>query len=262
MYALKVKLGSSIKIEDEISEEASRLADALLKEQQRTCDRDEDDAAVLPEGDSLDFSAGNPRVEHITGVIHLFRMVPLGKQEGEAATGPAGPLKLPEGRSERLCVLAIPADMGIADFCRFVGGYLPAVRHMRVVRRDRRQRSIYSVLMRFGDLASAEAFHSDYNGRPFSTLEPEVICRLVWVRDVDFLPPIAGCGCSSRGPGDVGCCTGDSTRCHQCCCGWWWWWGRCSCVWRSSSGSGSGRRRPDGGAPLLPRVSGASGRAR
>ena len=32
-----------------------------------------------------------------------------------------------EQRGERLAVLAIPADLGVADFCAFLGGYLRAV---------------------------------------------------------------------------------------------------------------------------------------
>ena len=33
-----------------------------------------------------------------------------------------------EQRGDRLAVLAIPADLGVADFCAFLGGYLRAVR--------------------------------------------------------------------------------------------------------------------------------------
>lgn len=33
------------------------------------------DAAIVA-ADSISFSAGNPRVEHITGVVHLYRDVP------------------------------------------------------------------------------------------------------------------------------------------------------------------------------------------
>lgn len=35
--------------------------------------------------DSIAFSAGNPRVEHITGVVHLFKEVPASSQ-------PVGPI--------------------------------------------------------------------------------------------------------------------------------------------------------------------------
>ena len=62
-------------------------------------------------------------------------------------------------------MLALPADMGIADFCAFVGGYLPRVREMRLVRRED-GRSLCLVLLRFDALASADAFYADFNHKP------------------------------------------------------------------------------------------------
>ena len=41
--------------------------------------------------DSISFSAGNPRVEHITGVVHLFRQVPVGQEA--AVIPPALPVR-------------------------------------------------------------------------------------------------------------------------------------------------------------------------
>ena len=38
------------------------------------------------------------------------------------------PDMLQVGRGKRLCVHALPADMGVADFCSFVGAYLPSIR--------------------------------------------------------------------------------------------------------------------------------------
>jgi hypothetical protein len=73
-----------------------------------------------------------------------------------------------EGRCERLCVLALPADVGVADFCAFVGGYLPRVREMRLVRRED-GRSLCLVLLRFDSLASTDAFFADFNNKPVRT---------------------------------------------------------------------------------------------
>jgi BRCA1-associated protein len=174
--------------------------------------------AELPEGaESVEFSVGNPRVEHITGVVHLYREL----QQGHVSTGTGGPrsdqqasqanvpansstaaaaaagqvqggttvpvevapsgralpvgtpalrthgdmshpccvlcvLKslllslwwLQSGRTPLLCCLAIPGDMSVADFCVFCGAYLPAIRSMRVLRREARQRVVCMVLIR------------------------------------------------------------------------------------------------------------------
>ena len=77
------------------------------------------------------------------------------------------PEPLQEGRSERLCVLALPLGMSVADFCAFVGGYLPSVRDMRLVRRSD-ESSVCLVLLRFKDRPTADLFYSDFNNRAVS----------------------------------------------------------------------------------------------
>ncbi len=168
MYSLKVQ-GKA----DSVDNTADKLAEASIRQE---------DAQDASTSDALDFSAGNPRVEHVTGIIHLYRSIPKDREETPKSALPVcdvGTQPMPssttcvfnpvkhtqEGRSERLCVLAIPADMGVSDFCQFLGGYLPHVRHMRVVRRDR-SKCVYSVLLRFDKLPSAEGFYMDYNGKP------------------------------------------------------------------------------------------------
>jgi hypothetical protein len=41
------------------------------------------DVASEAHGDSLCFSVGNPRVEHITGLVHLYRSVPRREEQGK-----------------------------------------------------------------------------------------------------------------------------------------------------------------------------------
>ena len=77
---------------------------------------------------------------------------------------PTLPESLQEGRSERLCVLALPPGMCVADFCAFVGGYLPSVREMRLVRRSD-ESSVCLVLLRFKDRPTADLFYTDFNNR-------------------------------------------------------------------------------------------------
>ncbi|KAK9915609.1 hypothetical protein WJX75_001452 [Coccomyxa subellipsoidea] len=68
--------------------------------------------------------SGNPRVEHLTGIVHLYR------QTHEAGTFSP---KLPVGR------------------------------------------------------ATTDEFYLNLNNKPFSSLEPELVCRLVFVKEVEFL---------------------------------------------------------------------------
>ncbi|KAL3143980.1 hypothetical protein ABBQ32_003790 [Trebouxia sp. C0010 RCD-2024] len=169
MYAVKVNVRQSPE-DVELSEEASRLATELLAEQSLDTARSSDHIQ-----DEVSFSAGNPRVEHVTGKVHLYRQVssdPLNHQ-------------LPTDRSERLCVLAMPLDMGMAEFCSFVGAYLPKLREMRIVRRED-GKSVCLILLRFDSLETADSFFHNFHDKPFSSLEPDVLCRLVYVKEVEF----------------------------------------------------------------------------
>lgn len=74
MYSLKV---SNIEVDEE---EANHLADALVKSKVQEPDGPQGEADVL------DFSAGNPRVEHVTGSIHLYRAMPSDMDARNAAT--------------------------------------------------------------------------------------------------------------------------------------------------------------------------------
>ena len=69
MYAVRIENGNSLH-DAQLSEEASRLAAQLLAEQA---------AELADSGDhvkeTVAFSAGNPRVEHVTGKVHLYRQV-------------------------------------------------------------------------------------------------------------------------------------------------------------------------------------------
>lgn len=71
-------------------------------------------------------------------------------------------------RQPLLCCLAIPADMSLADFCRWCGAYLPAVRSMRVCRREARSRVVCMVLLRFHSQQAADHFFEDFNLKPVS----------------------------------------------------------------------------------------------
>lgn len=121
------------------------------------------------------FSSGNPRVEEIRGVMHLFRNV----------CEPPGALEsLPAGRKNLVCVLAVPNYMTYADFCQFSGSFIQNILEMRIVRNDGLNER-YSILMTFDNQKSADDFYRHYNRRPFSSLEAE-ICHVMFTADVQY----------------------------------------------------------------------------
>ena len=82
-----------------------------------------------------------------------------------APPGTDEPVLGQKARGTLLCVLAIPADMGIAEFCKFVGAFLPSIRTMRLVRKDGGQ-SVCLILLQMADQDITDEFYTEYNGRP------------------------------------------------------------------------------------------------
>jgi BRCA1-associated protein len=71
--------------------------------------------------------------------------------------------------------------MSVSQFCSFCGAYLGAIASMQVLRREGAGRvgaaSTLMVLMTFKEQEGADNFFRDFNATPFSTLEPEILCR-------------------------------------------------------------------------------------
>jgi hypothetical protein len=61
---------------------------------------------------------------------------------------PAAMLRPQSERGTLLAILAIPADMSVANLCTFCAAYLVGIREMRVLRRKSAQRSVCMVLIR------------------------------------------------------------------------------------------------------------------
>lgn len=129
---------------------------------------------------AVDFSAGNPRVEHVTGVVHLYRHLDSDTEVNATQE------RLPSDRSTMLCILALPPDMGFPELCAFFGAYFDRIREVRLVRRDHSARASYLSLLQFDTKSSADGFYSDFNGKPFCMLEPDLLCRILFVKDVEM----------------------------------------------------------------------------
>ena len=93
--------------------------------------RPRDDGEVDAEDDAtgpwqtLEFSAGNPRAEIISGRLRLFR---------DSTTSASSSGALPEGRAPVVCVLAVPSSLSVTDFCEFAAALIPKVVEMRMVK--------------------------------------------------------------------------------------------------------------------------------
>lgn len=145
------------------------------------------------------FTAGNPRVEHITGIVHLYRHM-MGVSPGSPdrlSDKKKKKQQLPPERSTHLCILSLPVDMGFAELCTFISSSLKDLSTVRLVRRESGD-GICLVLMQFKTQMAADTFYLDFNSKPFCLLEPDILCRLVFVKGVDIdnvvTPPKAPLG--------------------------------------------------------------------
>ncbi|KAF9966005.1 hypothetical protein BGZ70_003549 [Mortierella alpina] len=91
-----------------------------------------------------------------------------------------------------VCVLAVPSYMSPGDFLNFVGPVRANVSHFRIIRDAVPNR--FMVLMKFRTSEATSEFYARYNGRAFSSLEPE-ICHVVYLKTIEIragcMPPYA-----------------------------------------------------------------------
>ncbi|GFQ04583.1 brca1-associated protein [Phtheirospermum japonicum] len=126
---------------------------------------------------ALHFSSGNPRIEEIRGIVHLYH-------NDVASSSP----KLPVDRKPLISVLGVPNHMTYADFCQFCASFIQHVLEMRIVRTEGLE-DRYSILIRLDDQISADSFYRHFNGKRFSSLEEET-CRMFFTKDIHYTESI------------------------------------------------------------------------
>ncbi|ENN73217.1 hypothetical protein YQE_10168, partial [Dendroctonus ponderosae] len=127
-----------------------------------------------PSGE-IGFFSGNPFVEVTKGILHLYKQDAMSSRQ-EALT---------------LCLIGVPCSMTCHDILGFTAPCHGAIAHIRVFRDSLPNQ--YMCLLTFREHEAAVEFYETYNGAPFSSLEPERLCRIVWVSKVEWahdgLPP-------------------------------------------------------------------------
>jgi hypothetical protein len=133
-----------------------------------------DDAAGVEDAvpahgvDALPFFSGNPRVERVSGVVHLYR--PSHAIAGGALSprGAAAASAAPLPNTDTICVLGVPGSLAVSDLCQFCGAMLPRIADMRLVRDEQacgEDVFRYAALLRFDTPAAAVEFYRFYHGR-------------------------------------------------------------------------------------------------
>ena len=64
-----------------------------------------------------------------------------------------------------MCVLSLPLDLSVADFCEFLGAFLKDVKQMRFMQREG-ARAPCLVVLTFAAQEPADQFFRDYRSKP------------------------------------------------------------------------------------------------
>lgn len=119
---------------------------------------------LLP--DQITFFSGNPSVEIVHGIMHLYK------------TNKMTSLKEDVRRSAMLCILTVPSTMTSHDLMKFVAPFNEVIEHMKIIRDSTPNQ--YMVLIKFSCQTDADSFYMASNGRQFNSIEDDV-CQLVYV---------------------------------------------------------------------------------
>ncbi|KAF2347840.1 BRCA1-associated 2, partial [Trinorchestia longiramus] len=122
-------------------------------------------------GHRIPFMSGNPTVDVTRGILHLY------KQNTKTS------LSAGEERSSMVCMLSVPSSLTIHDLLQFTAPCYCGILHIRVIRDSSPNQ--FMVLIKFKSQTEADEFYTNFNEKPYNSLEPDVLCRLVYVTRVE-----------------------------------------------------------------------------
>ncbi|KAM9794731.1 BRCA1-associated protein [Syngnathus typhle] len=120
----------------------------------------------------ISFFSGNPSVEVVHGILHLYKTNKMTSLTEEAR------------RSAMVCILTVPATMTSHDLMKLMAPFNDVMEHMKIIRDSTPNQ--YMVLIKFSTQADADSFYATCNGRQFNSIE-EAVCQLVYVERAEVI---------------------------------------------------------------------------
>ncbi|XP_017290554.1 BRCA1-associated protein [Kryptolebias marmoratus] len=122
--------------------------------------------------DQVSFFSGNPSVEIVHGIMHLYN------------TNKMTSLTEDVRRSAMVCILTVPATMTSHDLMKLMAPFNDVMEHMKIIRDSTPNQ--YMVLIKFCSQTDADSFYMACNGRQFNSIE-EAVCQLVYVERAEVI---------------------------------------------------------------------------
>ncbi|XP_077266009.1 BRCA1-associated protein isoform X2 [Temnothorax americanus] len=129
-------------------------------------------AAACTSPDQISFISGNPFVEVTKGILHLFKEDELTEMRCAA------------DRSHTICILSVPATMTCHDLLTFTAACHQDIQYFRILKDGSPNQ--YMALITFRSSSAASEFYETFNGAPYNSLEPDVVCHMVFVSRVEM----------------------------------------------------------------------------
>ncbi|XP_024872142.1 BRCA1-associated protein [Temnothorax curvispinosus] len=129
-------------------------------------------AAACTSPDQISFISGNPFVEVTKGILHLFKEDELTEMRCAA------------DRSHTICILSVPATMTCHDLLTFTAACHQDIQYFRILKDGSPNQ--YMALITFRSSSAASEFYETFNGAPYNSLEPDVVCHMVFVSRVEI----------------------------------------------------------------------------
>ncbi|OWF44883.1 BRCA1-associated protein-like [Mizuhopecten yessoensis] len=140
---------------------------------------------------TIHFYSGNPAVECIQGVLHLYK------------DNKPTPVKGDHLRSELICMLSVPGGYTVHDLLKFTAPVSEGIEYFRIIRDPSPNQ--FMVLVKFRSQDQADEFFTTYNNSPYNSIEPD-ICHLIYVARVETVKESEGACLPTPGVTELPCC--------------------------------------------------------
>ncbi|KAK0096213.1 hypothetical protein PV326_006104 [Microctonus aethiopoides] len=148
-------------------EETSRLSNSISTT--GTVEGTQSTSCTSP--DQINFISGNPFVEVTKGILHLYKEDELTEIHRAA------------NKVHTICILSVPATMTCHDLLTFTAACHQDIQHFRILQDNNPNQ--YMALITVRSSAAALQFYETFNGVPYNSLEPDVVCHMVFVSKVE-----------------------------------------------------------------------------
>lgn len=136
--------------------------------------------------DACQFYSGNPNVEVVEGILHLYKEDEVISKGSVQGTTGDRVQSLATVCSDMICMLSVPTSFTCPDLLRFVAPFTDTIIFIRILNSVKSEPRQYLVLIKFKTSDGADRFFRLMNGTSYSMFEPDSKVNLTYVARVEY----------------------------------------------------------------------------